>query len=143
MRIHTNKSANARNIIGASLGHAKYAGHVSSDVGFVVYEPHRSKTHGVAIEVQLGTDDKTSGPTKSRHFKNSGKHGADRLYAATYDEWGWFLSYLFDLDFEAVAGPYKGRDDFHKKTNDAYVTATEDHRRKYELASAAGRYMGD
>lgn len=39
-------------------------------------------------------------------------------YAATWDEWGMFLAYLFDKDPNAtVPGVYENGEDFHWKTN--------------------------
>jgi hypothetical protein len=36
--------------------------------------------------------------------------------AASYDQWGWFFSALFELDPDGKLGPYDGHDDFHNKT---------------------------
>lgn len=38
------------------------------------------------------------------------------IVAATYDEWGWFISYLYDIDTDAKIGPYKHSADFAEKT---------------------------
>ncbi len=45
----------------------------------------------------------------------------DRMeYAATYDEWGYWLAALFAIDPEMLAGNYKGVDSFHALTKGAY-----------------------
>lgn len=98
--------------------------HIASDVHPVVMSHQGSRKRRGAYEVQLGTYDKTSGPTRSRRYKNTGTHGAgygyDRIWAATYDEWGWFLANLFAIDPDAIAGPYNGVDDFHAQTKGAF-----------------------
>jgi hypothetical protein len=142
MRIHTSKLG--RLDVRECLAAAQRSGKVTSDIEFVIGPvEYGSKSRDRAFEVQLGTWDQTSGPTKSRHFKNTGTYGADRVWAATYDEWGHFLALVFLCDRNATAGPYKGHDDFHAKTHDAYLTITDEHQRAYQAASAAGRYQGD
>lgn len=142
MRIHTNK-LNAHDIRHC-LAYAQRSGKVAPDIEFVVGPVlNGSRSHARAFEVQLGTWDKTSGPKKSRHYKSSGTHGADSIWAATYDEWGHFLASVFLCDRQAVAGHYESHRDFHAKTRDAYLTTTDQHQRAYDAASAAGRYQGD
>lgn len=115
MRIHVNI------LTSFDIYRALVDSRIAADVYPVVMEQHGSRTHTRAFEVQLGTEDKTSGPTRSRHYKNSGTHGAGNVYAATYDEWGYFLANLFDQDPTAKAGPYADRADFHAKTECKYV----------------------
>ena len=69
-------------------------------------ETGRSMSHPFRYEIQLGTDDKSTGPTKSRRFKNTGAYGADQVWAATYDEWGYFIQRVFQLDPTAKFGQY-------------------------------------
>ena len=120
MRIHTSTisyTGTLRKILAAAID----VGKVAPDVDFVVGpEPHGSRKRALAFEVQLGTHNSSSGPTRSRHYKNSGVNGAGNCYAASYDEWGWFLAALFEVDPDAIAGPYDGLDDFNTKTRDAY-----------------------
>jgi len=52
----------------------------------------------------------------SNRMRNSGIHGSEQIRAATWDEHGWFFSDLFDLDRNAIIGPYKGYGDFHAQT---------------------------
>lgn len=76
---------------------------------------HGSRTHAQAFEVSL------TGESKRR--PNSGQYGADNdTYAATWDQWGVFFAYLFNVDADMVAGlvkhpTYNGRDDFNEKTH--------------------------
>lgn len=48
------------------------------------------------------------------------QYGNPRTPAATYDEWGNFLAYLFMVDKAMVCDYYDGADDFHTKTKNAY-----------------------
>lgn len=52
---------------------------------------------------------------------NSRRQNGGPDQAATWDEWGWFLAHLFTVDPNAVAGPYKGSEDFHRKTANVYT----------------------
>jgi hypothetical protein len=54
----------------------------------------------------------------ARHTRrpNSGTYGADDEYAATYDDWGYWLAELFSRDPNAICGPYKGAADFQRQT---------------------------
>lgn len=106
--------------ISRALLDAQNRGQVAADVHMVIFVPVRSRSHRYGFEIQLGTYNKTSGPANSRHYKNSGTYGASNIYAATYDEWGWFLAEVFAQDPDAIFGPYKGRDDFNTRTHDAY-----------------------
>lgn len=99
---------------------AQAEGNVTSDVTFVVLGQAGSRSRRYAYEIQLGTFDKSTGPGKSRHHKNSGKYGASPVYSATYDEWGHFISVLLHMDPDAIFGPYKGLDSFDVQTNYAY-----------------------
>lgn len=104
-----------------ALRAAKTAGKVTHDIYFVQFNASGSRSRARGFDIQLGTDDRTTGPTKSRRYKNSGKYGADAIWAATYDEWGWFIAYLFDTDPDATFGPYKGQQDFEGKTRYQFI----------------------
>lgn len=163
MRIHTN-SDSPRSTIDQALRNAIRRGNVAPDVHFVVGPTvYGSRSHAHGVEVQLGTYDSSSGPTRSRHFKNTGTSGADHIWAATWDEWGWFLAEVFNYDPSAKAGPYVGREGFDAATSNAYTLKgcarcglhavehdgdglhciTCRHGLAYAAASAAGRYQGD
>lgn len=111
MRIHTdnlnrNDLARAVDNIGANSG-----------VVLHVQDTHNSRTHRIAFEVALRG-------TASRHTRrpNTGITGANSdEYAATHDDWGWFLAALYEHDHSMKAGPYHGRADFHVQTNNKYL----------------------
>lgn len=102
MRIHTNNldTGDAARILYA----LQRAGLVADHLHFHVLEQHGSRKRDHALEVQLGTYTKVPGDLRS--WKNSGTRGAESegwgegVYAATYDEWGYFLAALYLADSE-------------------------------------------
>lgn len=117
MRIHTNGNADT---LREALRVAKEAGKVAGHVYFDKFNTHRSNTHQSAYEVHLGADHKEDGSKRRR--PNSGGGDPDFApWAATYDEWGWFLAALYDRDDTAKTTYYADAQDFHAKTNDAFV----------------------
>lgn len=117
MRLHSNIITHS-NIMDA-LKAAKKDGQVDPFVNFEILEERGSRSHTRAFEIQLSWDgDKIKGD--GRRFKNTGKSGADSVYAATYDEWGYFISNLFGYDEQAKFGHYKHYDDFLSQTNFQY-----------------------
>ena len=82
----------------------------------------RARAYDVALESD-GTPDANGKPR--RRCRNQGKAWSQRDgqhpgFAASYDDWGYFLAHLFAVDAEAIAGPYKSAEDFHAQTADAY-----------------------
>lgn len=61
----------------------------------------------------------TTNETGKRRKPNSGGHGANGVtgYAPTYDEWGWFLAKLYEIDPAMSATYYKNAADFHAQTD--------------------------
>src|SRR4051794_10856978 len=60
----------------------------------------------------------------SKRKVNSGKWGGGDNYAATWDQWGWTLAFLFDVDPKATVSTghkYDGFDDYHAQTKGAYL----------------------
>jgi hypothetical protein len=59
----------------------------------------------------------------NRRLRNSGRHGAESQGppAASWDQHGEWMAALYDRDPHARIGPYTGRDDFHTKTDGAYL----------------------
>lgn len=119
MKLHSNTLTDET--VRQALRRAQAKGNVADDVYMVEFVPGGSRSRARRWEVQLGTNDKTSGPSKSRHYKNSGQYGGGQIWAATYDEWGWFIAELFVADPEALFGTYLGVDSFNQQTNDKYV----------------------
>ena len=103
---------------------------MTEDIFFhqLIEQPSKSHPHGFII--QLATTDQQSGPKNSRYYKNTGKRGAhsetglgradESLWAATYDEWGWFIADLFERDPGASFGHYKTAAKFHEMTKNKY-----------------------
>lgn len=83
---------------------------------------HGSRKRANAFEVRLewlGPKVKGDGRRKT----NSGNYGA--AVAATYDEWGEWIARLYVIDPTAIIGPYNNVDDFHLKTDYAYLPTKE------------------
>ena len=120
MRIHTSTEFSTATALGA-LRIAQSRGQVARGVYFDKLVPHRSTTHRSAAEVHLVTDDKEPGSKRRR--PNSGQYGYDgsEVWAATWDEWGWFLSALFELDPTAKTTYYADREAFDRRTSGAFV----------------------
>lgn len=111
MKLHT---VLTRAEIHSALSQVKQHGHVTQDIGFVHFDTGNSRTHPARYEIQLGTYNKTSGPGKSRRYKNSGHRGAGAVWAATYDEWGYFINRIFEMDPTAIFGKYKNMGDLRR-----------------------------
>ena len=101
---------------------AKTKGNVDQFVQFEVFDVKGSRTRKNGYEIKLGWyGEKVKGD--GRRWTNTGKSGADTggNYAATYDEWGWFIAELFDKDVDAVFGTYKGQTGFDADTRYKFV----------------------
>jgi len=125
MRVHLNTDrTGARTDIMDALDAAKRAGKVSAHVYFDRFDHGNSRSHQTAVELHLeaSCEGRQGGCTAGHRWANSGKYGAESdnngtgTRAATYDEWGWFLAYLFAQYPDAWAGQYRGRDSFHALT---------------------------
>lgn len=117
MRLHTNTLDMSD--VHKALKTAKDNGTVAEHIHFEAFSQHGSRSHARAFEIQLGTYSKL--PGDKRRYKNSGQYGASNIYAATYDEWGYFIKELFELDPELVFGNYRGLEDFNRQTKYAYA----------------------
>ncbi|MDG6938495.1 MAG: hypothetical protein JRN42_08185 [Nitrososphaerota archaeon] len=126
MKLHT--STLTLDDIYDALNSAKKTGRVAEDVFFVQLKKRGSNSRFGGYLIHLGTYEQGSGPTTSRHRKNSGKYGptTDGLWAASYDEWGWFIAGIFDRDPEAIFGQYQGRWDFNRQTDNKYLLQEEE-----------------
>lgn len=120
MRIHTSKSSR---LFDAALSRSIQRGGVESQVYIDYSQEHRSNVRNRAFEIHLGADYKVKTTRRAPNPGTNAYHVPKEefaAYAATFDEWGWFLTELFDLDPEAVASQYKGRDSFHERTQNRY-----------------------
>jgi hypothetical protein len=124
MIIHTSLTMNQ---VYDSLFAAKNAGKITEDVYFDKLNSSNSRSHDRKFDLHIGTDEQGTRPDgKKRAYSNSGHNGANsgpyfNVWAATYDEWGWFLAELFRRDPLAKCSRYGNRDDFNAKTDDNYI----------------------
>jgi hypothetical protein len=123
MKLHSNV-IRASDVFSA-LKSEKEAGRIAPHVTFKKLVEVGSRTHQFASEVQLEAAVRDNG----RRAGNSGSYGAMNSeydgYAATYDEWGWLINALYEIDPDALWGSakcpaYKNREDFDKKTGLTY-----------------------
>jgi hypothetical protein len=84
-----------------------YAGNRSGRrVGTIRWDDYTSRSHTTARDVVL------TGSARHRSQANREE------FAATYDEWGWFLAFLYSVDPDIkCAGIYADSDDFRRKTS--------------------------
>jgi hypothetical protein len=114
VRLHTS-------LIGASVYQALYnmidTRRIASAVELTTFTAHRSRSRPYGYELRLGAYD-------NRH-KNRKLTG--QSYAATYDEWGWFIASVYLADPYAVWGSsqknatYANLEDFNRKTHDKFM----------------------
>lgn len=119
MRIHTNNLTRA-DLVTALEAEIK-AGRIADAVTFKVRTEHRSTVRARSYEVQLESFE----PGQGRRVGNSGSYGAGDNYAATFDEWGFFLAALFRVEKGLLVGTprnpiYDGSDDFDDRTGMTY-----------------------
>ena len=124
MKLHTKLSSHD---VYDSMAVTKARGLMTKDVKFTQFIEQPSRSHPNGFLIQLGTHDKRSGPKNSRYYKNTGKRGANSgryegypMWAATYDEWGWFIADIFDRDPDAKFGHYTSQKRFNELTNNKY-----------------------
>jgi hypothetical protein len=123
MRLHTN--THTWRSIHQALDRAKEAGRIPHHVDLITCAEYRSQSRKAGIEIQLGTYVKE--PGDGRRWTNTGTHGANSdqngagIYAATWDEWGWFLAEVFTADPHAKCNWYDGKAEFERITKHAYV----------------------
>lgn len=87
------------------------------------FSSHGSRSRAAAFEVSL---------EGNGSWKNSGRYGAATwdMRAATWDEWGAFLGYLFNLDPDMLCGSspkyaaYDGIPDYRFKTGSRFDSGT-------------------
>lgn len=107
----------------------QHAGRIASHVTFKVLRGIRSNTGRPAVEVQLQAADRDRG----RRYGSNGSYGQTNSlqpvdgvqYAATFDEWGWFLRRLYATDWGITVGSpsrptYDGGSDFDHQTGMTY-----------------------
>lgn len=88
---------------------------------------HASRTHLIAYDVAL------TGSSGRNAMRNNYK-------AATWDEWGTYLAYLFADDATLKAGPYLSAEHFHWSTGNRFTHGMPDDAHKqhhWELSGVA------
>ena len=144
MRIHFTDAPHRPNpfeIARAALDECRQAGTIAEHVGFKVLNLHRGGGGFVyALEIQFEASKRDRG----RRTGNSGSYGAMQAeydgYAATYDEWGFFLAALYRMDEGARCAPnfkhgtalYYDAADFHEKTGRTYDPAYPDYVERHD-----------
>jgi hypothetical protein len=108
-------------MVRGALDAEKRAGRIAPHVWFKVCRPFTPRSGGDAVEVQLEAYTRDRG----RRYGNGGSYGRGEEYAATYDEWGWFLQRLYSINERMVCGSqkhpaYADRDDYERKTGATY-----------------------
>lgn len=123
MRLHTNVFDWAG--VHQALTDVQAQNLVAPHVDFHELEEYGSRKRTRAFEIRLGTYEKVRGD--NRRWTNLGTRGANSaangegVYAATWDEWGWFIARLFELDPEAIFGPYDGIENFQARTKSEFI----------------------
>src|SRR6476469_3650019 len=119
MRIHTNSITRGR------MAECIYVNDKLEDVYFGRLDDKGSRIRDHAFDVKLEAWEGSDINGTKRRRVNSGFAGAGTYIAATWDEWGFFLARVFELDPEALCGSksypvYDGADDFHAKTDNKF-----------------------
>lgn len=112
MKLHSDKLSTTD--IREALATARRKGRVVGGIELLTLEEKGSRTRANGFEVRLGSTYQ-DGIHKRKTNDNSGN------YAATWDEWGWFIAELFMKDNDLVFGSYKSLEDFHEQTRYAFV----------------------
>ena len=120
MKLHTNLNILKLNNI---LRQLRQAGTIASGVDLLILNSASSRSHDRRIDLSLGLMAKDA--THRRARNRMGADDGGYPYAATYDDWGWFISGVFDADPTAkFVGAYNGREDFDTRTWQAFTTVT-------------------
>ena len=118
MKLHTNIGILKLDSI---LHRLKQEGTIAPGVDLLLLNAGKSRTHTLRYDLSLGLRVKDATHRRARNLMGTGDDGY--RYAATYDDWGWFISGVFDADPKArFAGAYNGREDFDTRTWQAFTT---------------------
>lgn len=86
-------------------------------------EKHGSRKRDHAFEVALAGDGTVS--KRRRNPGTSANRSAQEDYAATWDQWGWFLAELFKRDPNMTTQYYATEAEFHAKTQGKFIINEE------------------
>ena len=100
--------------------HVARAAAIQHGEGFVYLhtKTHGSRKRDHAFEVGLEGDGTTN--KRRRNPGTSQDRSRQDEYAATHDQWGWFLASLFRVDPNMTSVYYDGATEFHTKTKEAF-----------------------
>ena len=120
MKLHTKLGILKLDDILHRLGQA---GTIAPGVDLIILGSASSRSHDRRIDLSLGLINKDATHHRARNLMGTDDNGY--RYAATYDDWGWFISGVFDADPTAkFIGAYNGRADFDMRTWQAFTTVT-------------------
>lgn len=111
MRLHVSYKITVDTLYDAvKFATAQGEGWVSFD-----YSEHGSRSNDHAFDVTLTGDGTTN---RRRVNYGTARHipTADKPYAATWNQWGWFFAHLFAIDPSMSCYAYSDAADFHDKT---------------------------
>ena len=112
MRIHSDTLTKADLVNALQMG--------KTDEVFLLHcieKMSRSRNHAFEVTLRGHGKRHTRRPNNSRH----GGGRSDEFMAATYEDWGWWLTFLYQRDPQMRSDYYSNAGDFHKKTNGQFV----------------------
>lgn len=125
MRLHSNIITS--DTIHAMLAVEKAAGRIHHAVHADVSEHgSRSRARGIELALICYEYEPNTGRRRPAGYSRNWNSGT---WAATYDEWGWLLSRLYEIDPDLICGSvkhpnYADVDDFDRKTGFTYAPLT-------------------
>ena len=117
MKIHSDTETTYS--LGLCLMEAQRKGQIPPDVFFDLNRPESSRKRKNGMVVHLGSNAERDANGKRRRANTSFQGAPSWQRAertATYDEWGWFIAHVLEVDPHAIVGPYNGQADFDAKT---------------------------
>lgn len=106
MKLHSDKISTQD--IREALETARAKGKIVGDTELLVLEEQGSRKRENGWEVRLGVKHR-DGVHNRRNMNNT-------AYSATWEEWGWFIVELFELDIDLEFGSYTSYNEFHTQT---------------------------
>lgn len=98
-----------------NISDATHAAGMTGVYADIIERGSRSRTKGFDVKL-TGTSNRNQNPGTGRN--------RDVEKAATWDEWGMFINALYQIDDDAIVGPYKDLYDFESKTVGRFESLT-------------------
>lgn len=118
MKLHTDLTGPE---VIAALTEAKRQGVIAGHIELMEFKQEGSRSHQRSFRLRLGTRTRDAA---HHRYANTGQWGASRgpvpVYAATFDEWGWFYAEILRRDPSAWCGQYRGVVAFKQATDGKY-----------------------